>query len=576
MDIHISVALKEYKKVIKKINLNKYNDGDIIFKIKEYYNCLISFDYEVDKYNVYVDTYKIAEQKVSTNEFFELNVMESEYRFIPGYYTITVEDGDMRTIYYFEVIPQNVSWNQMFKIRNYISNFLQGIIFNYDIKRKVDGNTLENDIFQDYKKQYEIWQDIQGDMYSILRNPSNKLDKIYEYSSKLIKFNSKVFRKNNIVSTESNKYYQPVTKITYDNSDNIKLYLALGEYYERVKKIYNNLEKHMSLLCNKNDDFNISLNNKEKEYCNIKDNYVFSQRYKDSVFSRMQFIKNQIFINNKKIEKVKQIEKILYTMKNEVEDMILNFSQLINFENVNKFLNNSIKDMRYKNIIDKLYIPIYKIDEDNRNNNEYGFTFKKSELLFEYYCFLQVLNIISLLDFDCSGGWLNEVAISRYEMDIPSECETYFIKGNLELRVSYDKEIPERIYNGYKGMYSSNSKCRRPDILILLYENGVFKKALICEVKYRNIKYIYNDYGDTEVVATMKDYYQLCYFDNNINKDAVSKVLLLYPHHSKVIDYSNFILKDCLNFLAMEISDGIASNLFEEISDFIEKNSNLH
>lgn len=573
MDTHIKITLKDDKENIREVILEESNHTQIIFEVKEYEECSIKFEFdntEVD--SIYIDTFKENKCKCENGVYYNINKRNSDNRLIPGDYLIYVEKNFKTEFFYFKIKPQSATWEQIENLHKYIRQLFKNILFNYEIERNAKFKSIDSDIFADYKNQFKNWEEVRDNLYLILNNPAYELEKNYEYSSKLIKFDKAVIRKNR-KSFHQNKCIQPKINNTLLNSDNMIMYLALEEYNNQIKKNYTYICNKVKYFKEKRDELKLLFDSKAKEYNKVSKSYIFSDRYIQSVYSRKKYLNIQLDLYEEKINKILNIRSLLDCIERESFEMLSNFREMINYNNIVKSCNKSIKDMRYKYIIEKLVIHKNRFSEEYQQFKQSSYTYKKTELLFEYYCLLQVINIILDNGFKCKKGWLSEVIKNpEYELDIPSECETHFTKDNIELVVSYDKEVPNKVENRYSGLYSYNSTCRRPDVIIQLYQNGEYKQSLVCEVKYRRTIYIYNDYGDTTVMATMKDYSQLCYMDKGrLNKDAISKVVLLYPSQENNINYDNSVFKEYLKFLPMEIhSNQTELNLLKEINEFLE------
>lgn len=325
------------------------------------------------------------------------------------------------------------------------------------------------------------------------------------------------------------------------------------------------------------DNLSEECKNKQDELSNIKNNNILSDRYKSSIENRVSYLRKSKYEQNEKLKIIKKVKSILNKIILEIEDIIFEIQEKLRINKCNQKITCIVKNFKYKDIIDKLdKIISTKKYEHNFNKKEEAliFRFKKTELLFEYLCFIRTIEVILSMGFSCQGGWFEKVINQECDMEIPSECNNYFVKDNISIVVSYDKEAPNTIEENYEGLYSFNSRHRRPDLSILIYKDSKFIKALILEVKCRNSKYIYSDQGDTSVIDTMKDYSQLCYYKEKIKKDAVDKVITLYPNQKNNITLENNELIDIFSFIPIDIDNDIDSELYMEIEKFIEGYSN--
>lgn len=581
MDTHIRYTIKKrYNENIPfKIDtgsIDKHMENTIIFEFDEYEEIYIKFDYDKNKGSIFIDTYN-NESKIicSPNEYVCINLPRKENSLVPGYFEIEI-NYSYNIISYYKVEPKNIEWSELTNLREILDSYIKGICSNFNLNRSTYNYEDSNDILDYYRNQDVLWQEIKNSIKLLLTNPSGEYEKVYGYynnPSKIDRRSIKGMNKNGIEAL-TGKHYTYKQNINFDTIDNNILYNKLLEYRNILKINISGIDNFYKSEYEQFNNLSEDLKNKLNELNSIKNNNILSDRYISSVENRVRYLKKIKYNKKEKLKIAQEIKNIINKIILELDDIIFEIQQKLNIDIYNYKIIGKVKKIRYMNIIEKLdnimSIKNYYYSF-NKKEETLTFRFKKTELLFEYLCFIRVIESILYMGFECQGGWFEKVINQEYDMEIPSECENLFVKDGIKIIVYYDKEAPNKTEENYEGLYSFNSRHRRPDISILIYKDNKFIKALILEVKCRNSKYIYSNQGDTYVIDTMKDYSQLCYYNNKIKRDAVDKVIVLYPKQRNNIDLEKNELIDLFSFIPITInSDNLDSELHEEIEKFIK------
>lgn len=588
MDIPIKFTIKKRSSKKENVPFKTYegyiensNSGSILFEFNEYEEVHIKFDYDKNDGCIFIDTYN-DDSKIICNpdEYIILNLPMIEKSLVPGYFEIKI-DCKYNIICYFIVQPKNLEWSELINLRQILDKYIKGICTNFSLSKSSYNYKSSDDILDYYKNQYNLWQEIKWSIKLIINNPNGENRKVYGYYNKQNKIDMRTIRAINKQNKDklSAKYYTYHQDIDYNTSDNIILYNSLQEYRDILKKNYINTKKFYREEYKKLNDINEQYRRKQGEFSNIKNSNILSDRYKSSIENRVNYLRKSKYMQREKLEVIENLSKTLNKITIEVEDIIFEIQEKLTLNKFEKKTVSAIKNLRYKSTIDMLnkITEIKKYEDDSLNKEDASiFRFKKTEVLFEYLCFIRVIEVILCMGYICEAGWFEKVINQGYDMEIPSECDNYFKKENITIIVSYDKEAPNIIEESYEGLYSFNSRHRRPDISILMYKDGIFIKALILEVKYRNSKYIYSNQGDTSVIDTMKDYSQLCYYKKHkLKRDAIDRVITLYPNQKNNISLKKRELMDIFSFIPIDVSlDNIDSELYMEIERFIEEYAN--
>lgn len=585
MDIPIKFAIKKRANQnipfrIYEGDIDNTKSGSILFEFDEYEEVYVKFDYDENNGCIFIDTYN-DDSKIICNpgEDILLNSPMRENSLVPGYFEIKI-DYKYNIICYFRVQPKNLEWSELINLRQILDKYIKGICTNFSLSKSSYNYKSSDDILDYYQNQYNLWQEIKCSIKLIINNPDGENKKVYGYHSKQNKIDMRTIRAINKQNRDklSAKYYTYQQDINYNTSDNIMLYNSIQEYRDILKKNYTNAKKFYMAEYKKLNDMNEQYIKKQRELSNIKNSNILSDRYKSSIENRVNYLRKSKYMQKEKLEIIENLNKILNKITIEVEDIIFEIQKKLTLNKFEQKAVSSIKNLRYKSTIDMLNkITEIKKYEDDSFNKEYAsiFRFKKTEVLFEYLCFIRVIEVMLCMGYVFEAGWFEKVINQEYDMEIPSECDNYFKKENITIVVSYDKEAPNIIEESYEGLHSFNSRHRRPDISILMYKDGIFIKALILEVKCRHSKYIYSNQGDTGVIDTMKDYSQLYYYKHKFKKDAIDRVIMLYPNQKNNISLEKKELMDIFSFIPIDVSlNDIDSELYMEIERFIEEYAN--
>lgn len=585
MDIPIKFTIK--KRAGQNIQFRTYEgdidtskSGSILFEFNEYEEVYIKFDYDKNNGRIFIDTYN-DDSKIICNpdEEILLNLPMRENSLVPGDFEIKI-DYKYNIICYFRVQPKNLEWCELINLRQILDKYIKGICINFNLSKNSNNYKSSDDILYYYQNQYNLWQEIKWSIKLIINKPDGENEKVYGYYNKQNKMDMRTIKAINKKSRDklSPKHYTYQQSINYNISDNIMLYNSLQEYRDILKKNYVNIKKLYITEDEKLNDIKYQYIMKQIELINIKNNNILSDRYKSSIENRVNYLRKSEYIQIEKLKVIENLNNMLNKTTIEVEDIIFEIQKKLTLNKFGRNTISSIKNLRYKSIIDMLntIIEIKNYEHDSLNKEDaLIFRFKKTEVLFEYLCFIRVIEVLLCMGYVCEAGWFQKVINQEYDMEIPSECDNYFKKENITIVVSYDKEAPNIIEDSYEGLYSFNSRHRRPDISVLIYKGGTFIKALILEVKYRNSKYIYSNQGDTGVIDTMKDYSQLCYYKGKLKRDAIDRVITLYPNQKNNISLEKNELIDIFSFIPIDVSsDNIESELYIEIERFIDEYAN--
>lgn len=573
MDMHIKFRLhiQEFNKYTRDYAINLEDEfNEEIFSLSEYSKCELELIYISPRYKILVDTYQGSLIHCGINELIDITNNDDSEKLLPGYYEIKVLDSlnnkSIRSLYY-KISTKNLSFKQLDNMKEYLNKYVKGIDINYHLSREYIYNKGSN-ILKDFEQRLKIWEDIKPTINSIISNPPYILNKNYKKSRICKNIDHRVMKRLEMTGRNLNDLmYRPQVCINYNTEDNNYLLQALIATFDELSL---ELNKYVDFLLCENSkliDIDRQYNEKVIEYNKIKFDKFISNESKKGTYSRIAYLSKEKDNCINKINNINNIICIIKTIKNDISIIVDKFNNIGIDSNIMSY---RIKNQKYIHIIEKLDKNLKCSDLSSKNKRELAFTFKKTETLFEYFCYFRVVQALLDLDFQPEDGWVKEAFNNKFDFEIPSESRSSFISGDLKLILIYDCECPEvpiDYESKYEGLVSMNSKHRRPDITILMYRNNVFLKSIIFEVKCRNSRYIYNSNGDTEVVKTMKDYMQLWYYNEAESAGAVEKVILLYPMQKNIIDVGESFINKFkfipIDIDSFEVEEGIHNNIIE-------------
>lgn len=575
MDIQIKINNKIQ-------NISK--DSDILFEISEYKEALFSYNCINKNSYIIIDTFLENQKKVVSNEEIylnrSLNNIKEHVSLPAGKYSVIYFDGEKQFDFKYLVKPSAITEEDLENIKSLLETFSQGITEDVlAIKRLgYEFKSLDINEFLKLNNLLNETNRLKKNLDNILINPISELQKEYYKQNYIRKIDTKICNylcKNgiNIYQEKRNNIFLNKKVIEKkDISENIWLIQTL----KKIKVFFNSFLIKFKIEAQKiKKQISITNSDKNKLEAKIK-----------------KLSKVNIGSLNLRLEKNK-----LISLKANIKDLSKN-SEIVNLyiQKIVLFLNiidNFIKEFNIKesthkkNISLKIlnnpnysYINTLKIKNFNKNlkfkNNEYIFQNRQTFELYEYFCFLMIIDILKKFDFKLN---LNNIFIDGLKNIIASN-ETYILenKNGYYIKLAYDKEI-EPIINGVG--FRGNSTHNKPDFLLSLYDkNNNLIKCIIIEIKCCLSKYLYNEKFQTEQYEQITSYtYYQYHFHNKIDRNIIKKVIVLYPTQKKLIpenisELETFIdIKPSLN---LEESNGyfnLKLELYNFLSTYISLNN---
>lgn len=448
---------------------------------------------------------------------------------IPGVYKIKVVYEDM--IYYSQIIikPNNLGIAEHKLMINEIESHAKGLARDW-IRKKASYDFLKDTVnldptFIDYAVLLLKHQSIiKKSMTVILENPYADLEKEYLLTSmnKGKKLDAKSLKmsqmKNsaslyNLRSQSDSEIFSYIYKNKLDNNVNYSLKKVIIECIQTLdfaKRDINKLKIYLS-----NDLHNL-------------------KRYK-KINNHGEALK--ISSREKQLNEVIKLEEASNNLYKSFRGFVSNsFLKKIKVPNRLTLSQQFIKSPGYNN-----FHKLHKIMKNNLHyniNDLFEYNWKSSESLYEYWCFIKIIEILIGLDFKPHSGWIyNTNDNSEYISipEIPDNTSIDFINDELRLVLIFNSEIEKKRENASRKRlpYWTRSLRNKPDFRLDIYKNNVFIKTIILDSKYSPAHRIWNKStahsSKSKVVEQLKMYVNMVIKVDEKNTHVVEEVIALCP-----------------------------------------------
>ncbi|CCO09584.2 conserved hypothetical protein [Carnobacterium maltaromaticum LMA28] len=468
---------------------------------------------------------------------------------IPGYYEVTVSNGEKTYFSWFKIIPKSLSIPEWEMMKVEIENTISGLSTEL-IKRKTstyDQKKLSNYNMDMLNKLDFISKDISrlnSVMEQLLFNPRHKISKSYSWKEygKKTPIDMETIKNMSRFPEKKGYLYSPTRFLDYDVSENRWLkhiikyfaqFITDAQYY--LKKYKLSLEYMYS-----NDKYkNISEKKRNVSLENIDRQMKALKRF-DGLIQQILNIKWMKEISSVKMETVPAA-------------MLL--------------------DLRYS-YIHKLYLKILNKGSDLQLNSEYQYYWKRSDLLYEIWGYIKMVNLLINMGYEPIDGWLySEGALT--DLVIPflqdGTC-VVFKKSETIINLFYNDSLPKSNKNPTikKPLFTKSSN-NKPDIRLDVSRNNIYLGSLIFDTKYRSFENIWKNKDKTK--NQLRNYRNAIespillkgshYSEPAISRfRAVSEVWVLFPKSSNIKSENKIYEEEKINF--KELSPSSELETFEK------------
>ncbi|RGS29087.1 hypothetical protein DWY01_10450 [Eubacterium sp. AF22-8LB] len=517
------------------------------FSFREEDNLFLKFVFDESKYSVEYEDYETGEfrQAISNVSIHFSTGRDDLGTYFPGYFQLRfVSNGNYKYSMFF-VEPGKLEYQNVIELRKYVDSFYYGLSQDFLKTRKladkdVDGSQNGNIysqvsfVMNEFPK---LMSYIVGyhRMYYVELNKKNVITHtISNFGSESVKWLSKkgMSYNENIYSPDTIMIKK--AHLQLDNLQNQIFKSELMFWNHELQKQY----KVYNTYCN---EINKQILNKEIEFKNkeIQQKRIENERFvanhlKKKAKNELVYLRNSIDDECKALETYKLIASKLRHYKTNVEYLLYN-TWLKGISDI-KQRNVRITDSRL--LMLSRFREEYRIIQNNvlskYKNGEY-FSFKSTPKLFETFTYIALIKIMLSIGFRFtdSENYDNENLI--YKLSNESVLKLY--KDELRCEIVYDKELKKSNSDFLNSDFCYiNTSHNKPDFMVSVFKEASSKPlaSVIVEDKWRSKSNIFNDVDDTEVVLTLKDYYQFGFMElkqdkHKLHRGVISKVIVLYP-----------------------------------------------
>lgn len=517
-----------------------------LFDIYESDNISLIFCFSEDEYEIEIETLESGElEKVVPYKEFDFNFSEEEKAFFPGYFDlyITEKQNNERRRYYFTVHPRQENIGKVLYLRSYVNQYYDGLSLDLEKKRKMKVVLDESNYFASSFASYNFIRSHFSNLINYInRYVKQRPDllikketispKYPKVSAKSVKWLMQKGYTRNQDITKPNELLTKKTAFTLDNEQNrvFKSYIIFWD--GELTTMYNNLDRNLKQV--------------SKNIADLKEQIDEDKREKDTIQTKHLAPRVEKQLSGKIKDNEKKLNS-LESLKAEYERRFADVKRYkLYIENVryNSWISkiNEEENYTHKRISNKelllikeyrdRYIGAKRRVSYGKNQKIDYFAEKSSPKLFETYLYILLINLLK------NNGF--EIDESQQQIDdlmyvLSSESKMTFLNDDgIRCEIIYDNPI-----ENYNDDFDDSDFClinsthNRPDfILAFMDSSNKLTKAIVLDAKWRRLENIYSEYGDTDVMVSLKDYLGIGYYDaaeNDIRLNAVSKVLAIYP-----------------------------------------------
>lgn len=558
------LGLKEYDNLAVRFSSNEENKNEI----RLYMDC---FDYideiEEDLTLEIENTGFITQNKeVFIHRHFDNDV---GIPLIPGVYKVKVVSSE--NIYYSQILinPNNLEIDEHYQMIKDIESKVKGLARDW-VRKNKSLEILKNckDIDPTYLDYASLIMKnealLKYSMDIVKNNPYRNLSKIYHEVafSRSGKLDSKSTKLNQLKHSAAlyNKYISSNEKIysykmdeEFENKVNHYLLKIIDEFIYILKKALIDIievKKYFKKEIKELNRYNYfktigrtsKIYNREHQLINILN-------FEDSIIefqNNLQHFKNTTFLKN--IKKQNSVRISPQMIKTPGYNNFYRVALLINGQ-----LQNKIEDL-------------------------YNYNWKSTEVLYEYWCMITIIESLKELNFSPIKGWIFEETNDQKKVTIPAIPDgTYidFKKDNYSLKLIFNAAIGKTREESEKSNspYWIRTERNKPDFRLDVYKDNIFQKTIILDAKYSsaerfwNKKYI-NTAKKSKIVEQLKLYANNIYNIRNIRENVVEIVIALCPTYIK--DYKTFDNDEDHLIGVATLKPGLEPSIFtKKLKDFL-------
>jgi hypothetical protein len=555
-----NLTVKKYNNVSKiylgeqQIEINKETSDDRpLFEIFEYEKVTVAATGYAENIEILIETAD-SETLVELLRNEELCISEGNEDssiFVPGDYSIQFNNQNLGIDrFHFRVVSNRIDWNGLLAIKEELERFQHGLSFDLAGKTResyISGSeSATRNIISRIEFLLSSKNKIIGTMKQLIDLQYAEAKKSYKTSEHVKKVDGKSIKwlttKGMGVNDDPFRpdvLMQPRNVPSLANGFNIALKKQIEYWNYEVVEIKSLLGATLKSLLSKKNLLSREIELKNSKVTELENEKFVSEKSRFRLKNEISRAQVEVDLFEKRLEDVNR-------MKARVDDLSIALNQLLR----NTWINQLPTMHNAKQILTSKQVRLYPILSIRKNyesliaigvKTEYtafskrNFKSKKTSELYELYVLLSCIKVITSLGYKIDDYSLDSI------YGINSGQSFLFIGNEGICKISYDREIKRNNYDFESDDYCYiNGTHNKPDIIIGFYkfDEIIPYKNIIVEVKCANVRRIFNDIEDTEIMLQVKDYFNFGYFDSiaqRTKRAVIDKVIVVNPYPSESI-----------------------------------------
>lgn len=376
---------------------------------------------------------------------------------VPGYYLLKLITD--KTLYsLIEIVPKDLKKQEWSILYNDVNDFVNGLANSYINKTnsKITLERKKSNVNEQISYILQNRVNILKSLRSLNQNPRFVMRKEYSWSyiGNQQLFDTKSIKMQLQNQSQKNSVYSYRKKLEFNNLDNRWLKRTLRRLRTSLKLILDHLRYSI------------------EQYNNLSTSKFSS----DQLESRYTLVElNNIY---------KKINNIFYLINTLLEAEWI--------QEIDSFVQSQ---PTYSALMDPNYNTIYKWQKElNKRTLSMQLSktiinsWKRTDELYEIWCYIQVIKILEMMNFKPISGWLFD---EIFNDDLIDGTYITFERDNISINVHYNSTIKggSKETNTIHPLYTLNTK-NKPDIRIDIFVNKVYINSIILDSKYRKLKNI--------------------------------------------------------------------------------------
>ena len=563
------------------ININVENN--CLFSIDESDVIYGTFQFDSAKIRIEIENFTDGSYKevLSEERVLISDGREEITSFYPGFFGINIFQGSEKLEKLFLVKPKRFDLDVVLDLRNYVNSYYYGLSYNLRRKRssnelvsnKQTENAQKNNAIYILKKMPKLIT-LANQFINIRYSETIKIDEVSSSSKKMGNRSIRwLAQKGMTVNKNVNAPDQMLiskTRYNLNNRTNQIFKNQLAFWNNELATIIKNQRKSINSFEQEIGKKKADLSELETHWQNIEGETRISRGVKQNIRGQISDLNEAISTLEQYHEDYNQQLEELKHFKTFFENCIYN--TWLKEVSYSRYEKQSVSEnhINLMDAIKKEYLGIKRRSYNSNNNKTVYFAEKSTPKLFETYIYLMLIEVLTKNGFEFENVDIRNDDVV-YLISNPSTMS--FNNGMVHVDVIYDTPLKRSNdpldHNQYVTV---NSRHNRPDFILSFTDmSGKLLDTKVIDAKWRPLNSIYNALDDTDVVETLKEYFNLGYHNHQrlkTNRGVVSQVLVIYPDKAEIT--TNIQHDEIMAVGTMPTGEVENSNAYKLLDDFIQ------